>query len=245
MAPDDKTEAGGFFHSLKGDLSLDEVVEEIRRRRGDQIPVEEVGALLRALLSGNLVDKGQGERRLYSELEDLAHFIHAAKAEIAALDPSDIREKFLPTATDELDAIVQATEKATEEIMDACEALDEAADSMEPAASDLVHSTTMRIYEACSFQDLTGQRITKVVRMLGSIEERVAGLVKAFEPHGGMGTSAADSGKDVLQEAANRGRGTAQAVGDQSDDSALLNGPQDDENAMKQNDIDALLKSFD
>lgn len=239
MTLDQTDQVGDALRSSRDGLSLDEVVEEIRRRRGDMIPVEEVGSLLRTLLSARPADTEGPERRLYNELEDLASFIQAAKAEIAALDPSEIREKYLPTATDELDAIIQSTEKATGEIMDACEGLDDLADGLDAGVGDKIHDNTMRIYEACSFQDLTGQRITKVVRMLASIEERVSGLVKAFEPHEGLTRG------DAAQKAANHGRSTTRAVGDQSADEALLNGPQGDTVAMKQDDIDALLKSFD
>lgn len=35
----------------------------------------------------------------------------------------------------------------------------------------------VRIFEACNFQDLTGQRITKVVRALSFIEERVDAMM--------------------------------------------------------------------
>jgi chemotaxis protein CheZ len=35
----------------------------------------------------------------------------------------------------------------------------------------------VKIFEACNFQDLTGQRITKVVRALSFIEERVEAMM--------------------------------------------------------------------
>ena len=50
--------------------------------------------------------------------------------------------------------------------------------SGEPAAK--LQDATTRIYEACSFQDITGQRITKVVAALKAIEAKVAQIVATF-----------------------------------------------------------------
>jgi chemotaxis protein CheZ len=100
------------------------------------------------------------------------------------------------------------------------------------------------IYEACSFQDITGQRITKVVRMLKSIETRVDALVAAFDPEG-RGAAGGEQAEESLQQAGNHGRRRVAAKGDAVGDEALLNGPQGEENAMGQDDIDALLRGFD
>ena len=69
---------------------------------------------------------------------------------------------------------MQATETATNTIMECAEAL-MAADASDPAAyKALVDEKMMVIFEACSFQDITGQRIAKVVETLQHIEQRVA-----------------------------------------------------------------------
>ncbi len=43
-----------------------------------------------------------------------------------------------------------------------------------------LQDATTRIYEACSFQDITGQRITKVVATLKTIERKVAHIIGTF-----------------------------------------------------------------
>lgn len=209
----------------------------LRRDRGDVMSVEESGAAV-CSFPGDLGVCGDGTR-LFQEIEDLARYIHAAKAEIVALNPVDIRETFLPTAAGELDAIVQSTEKATGAIMDATEAVDAVSAEAPADLAERLRDATTRIYEACSFQDLTGQRITKVVRMLACVEERVDALVRAFDPVGRMASTPAP--EDNVQQAGNRGRASVHAVGDRDADGALLNGPQDEGEAMKQDDIDALL----
>ncbi len=161
------------------------------------------------------------ERRLFDELTRLARFIEAAKRDIAALHPDEIRQKHLPTAADELDAIVAATAEATGAILDAAEKLT-AISTGHPAASEQITEQVTRIFEACSFQDITGQRITKVVRTLKEIEVKVAELVQAF---GDMPAPARPA-----QAAAPEG------------DAALLNGPQLPGTAASQSDIDAIFE---
>lgn len=160
------------------------------------------------------------DRGLFDELMRLARFIEAAKRDIAALHPDEIRQKHLPTAADELDAIVAATADATGAILDAAEKLTVIAETA-PSAGDQITEQVTRIFEACTFQDITGQRITKVVKTLKQIELKVTELVQAF------GDTPAPVAPPVQA-----------AVADE--EAALLNGPQLPADAASQSDIDAL-----
>ncbi|MCF8483515.1 MAG: chemotaxis protein CheZ [Rhodospirillum sp.] len=185
--------------------------------------------------------------RLVDEIRALSAFIDAARVDLASLRPRDIQERFIPTASDELDAIVQATEVATDEIMDAVEGLEVLAEGLSGDQAKTLNFATTRIYEACTFQDITGQRITKVVKTLKSIEERVDALLDTF---GGGGL---DGDTDTGQALSRKGGGsdsdshgwTLAATGDRVGDEALLNGPGMAGEAMNQDDIDALLNDFD
>jgi len=233
--------AGDRREGLAAVTDMDRHIADILRRHGALVPVENVGALVEDLL-GSLSQEMQAQApKLYGEVEALAAYIRAARADIAALKPTDIRESFLPTATDELDAIVEATENATGVIMDAAEEVETLAETLDADTAGRLQTTTTKIYEACSFQDLTGQRITKVVRLLKTIEDRVDGLITAFDPGAaGGGVSA-----EVAARAGNHGRASMTATGDTAADADLLNGPQRSEHAMRQDDIDALLKGSD
>lgn len=224
--------------------SIANCVADIRRRQGDAVPVDRIGLIVGDILGSLSGELSAEDMKLYQELEGLSRYIQQAKQEIASLNPTDIREEFLPTAADELDAIVQATENATGAIMDATEVIEAVASEIDGDASGRLTDATTMIYEACSFQDLTGQRITKVVRMLKSIEDRVDNLIKAFDPET-LAAARAASGPTDVQAAGNYGRQQSAAIGDRVDDSALLNGPQSSASAMAQDDIDALLASFD
>jgi chemotaxis protein CheZ len=186
---------------------------------------EAVAEIVRAVLTTMHGDLGAPETSLLNEVEELGRIIAGAKAEIAALQVDDINDSHIPSATDELDAIVAHTALATNAILETCETLDHLADKSEGEAAAQLQQATTRIYEACSFQDITGQRITKVVTTLKLIERKVSHLVATF----------GDASHVAVPDEVN-------AV---LDESHLLNGPQMPAAAMGQSDIDALLASFD
>ncbi|WP_421992787.1 protein phosphatase CheZ [Roseococcus sp.] len=169
------------------------------------------------------------EATLLAELEALGREVQHAKTEIAALRVDDINASHIPRATDELDAVVEHTANATNEILDVCEGL-EAMQSRLPAAErEKLAAFVTRIYEACSFQDITGQRIGKVVSALKAIENRVAAVTARFGPGAGS-LPAVEESRPIT--ATTEGR-------------ALANGPQLPAAASSQAEIDKLLASFD
>jgi chemotaxis protein CheZ len=172
--------------------------------------------------------------KLYRELEGLARFIQNARSEIAQVRPDAISSHDIPSATDELDAVVGATEEATGVILDAAEQLENLAGSLPPEQAAVVSDVVTRVYEACNFQDVTGQRITKVVRTLKQIEERVSAMLAAF------GDELARMQTDSSAPKYNPAAGPSIAP-DQVD---LLHGPALPDEAKRQAEIDAILASF-
>jgi chemotaxis protein CheZ len=132
------------------------------------------------------------DAKVYGELREIAQYIETMKHEIGALQVNDLKDSRIPAAGEELGAIVQATEAATHTIMECAEAV-MAADASDPAAyKALVDEKMLVIFEACSFQDITGQRIAKVVETLQHIEERVsrfANVVQAKDINGFLSES--------------------------------------------------------
>jgi chemotaxis protein CheZ len=132
----------------------------------------------------------------------------------------------------ELDAIVQGTLDATDQILTAAEHIDRDAHLLEASCKKLqdrqcaadIKEQVVKVFEACNFQDLTGQRITKVVGTLKFIEDRI---VRMMEIWGGIETFQ----QIKVEERAER-------IGDD----ALINGPKlaSDEGHASQDDIDAL-----
>ena len=178
--------------------------------------------VVRSVLGTMHGDLNGTQTTLLAEVEELGRTIAAAKADIAALRVDDITGNHIPTATDELDAIVAHTAAATDQILEVCETLDEVGAKLRGKAKAQLQDATTRIYEACSFQDITGQRITKVVVALKTIEQKVAMLIYTF-----------GDDPDAMPPEPTDG------------EAALLNGPQLPAAAMDQSDIDRLLASFD
>ena len=191
------------------------------------LPSEEVARIVRQVIQSLGSEIEDSDLKFYTELEELARYIRAAKQEIAAIKPKDISTQHIPTATDELDAVVGATEEATNKIMDVCDELSALAETCAPETKDAIVACTTKIFEACNFQDITGQRITKVVETLKHIDSKVEALVRAMgeEFHRGEG----------------EGGHTPHHIHAADPDKALLNGPQLPQNAVSQDDIDRLL----
>jgi chemotaxis protein CheZ len=200
-------------------------------RDAPAIDPREVEAIVERVLGSVSGDVSIADIKLYRELESLALYIESAKAEIAALSPDEISSTHIPKATDELDAIVDATEGATNAIMGAAEKIEAAAAEIQGDAAAVLTEAVTAIYEACSFQDITGQRITKVVRTLKHIDEKVSALVAAFG--------------EEIRKYKGASQPEAAAPGGSLREEDVLHGPQLGGNAKTQDEIDALLSGMD
>jgi chemotaxis protein CheZ len=165
----------------------------------------------------------------------LSTYIQTVRAEISALQSDDLRGQCIPQATDELVAIVTTTAEATNAIMDAAERLQALGGQVPSAVQAVVTTETMRIFEACAFQDITGQRISKVIHAFRHIEQRIDEFIAMFADSGQL---AAEGGAEALAWAA-----PAAAAGS-VDEAALCNGPQLPQLAKSQAEIDALFDSL-
>lgn len=133
---------------------------------------------------------------LRRELQDLSDAIQRTKDEILSLRRAPAGKDQIATAGDALRAVVSDTEAATDGIIAAAESIEElgeriAAQSNDGAARELTDALgehVTQIFEHCNFQDITGQRITKVVQTMEFIDERVARMMEiwggddAFDP---------------------------------------------------------------
>jgi chemotaxis regulatin CheY-phosphate phosphatase CheZ len=155
-----------------------------RNRHADTERVlEAVARLERSLASRS--DAAPAET-IRSTIADMAEAIARTKAEIAAIRPSEDNFGTISNATIELDAIVSTTELATSEILASAERVQEISwtlreQGLEPSFCDQLDGLMTQTYQACSFQDLTGQRIAKVIETLQQIEARVARFAKVAQ----------------------------------------------------------------
>lgn len=120
--------------------------------------------------------------QLRFDLMEMAATIAQTKLDIAAIAPRSGENGHITTVASELDSIVTATETATYKILQGAEGVQEVAWTMrqsdiEPALSKELEARATEIFSACEFQDLTGQRIVKVVQVLNYIEARLNSMI--------------------------------------------------------------------
>jgi chemotaxis protein CheZ len=198
-------------------------------------PMPGPGALSRALediLARVKSEEPASRLKLYQQLLSLATYIEMARQDVAAIRPTEIRSSNIPAVTDDLDAIVGHTEEATGVILDAAEKLEHISGKLDGEAQAVVTDAVTRIYEACNFQDLTGQRITRVVKAIKDIERKVDALLAALNEQ--LGLTADEFASIATQEAA------PEAKPAKSGEAALLNGPQNGSGGQSQQEIDRL-----
>tara|TARA_B100000315_G_scaffold260520_1_gene322558 strand:+ start:7407 stop:8213 length:807 start_codon:yes stop_codon:yes gene_type:complete len=177
----------------------------------------------------NLEQDFEAAAALKNEIRALSRSIQETKAEIRSMQGGTQGGDKVLKASTELDAVVKATEEATNVILESTEIIDELAQKLrnsadnddDRAAVDEIMETTIRMIEACNFQDLTGQRITKVVGALNYVEDRINAMIEIW-------------GEEDIAEV------DASVADEADDDKNLLNGPALEGEGIGQDDIDAL-----
>ncbi len=178
---------------------------------------------------GNGATRGL-DKKLQAEVINLIQYIQRLRKEIAGIAQEKDDQTAFDGMADRLDAIVESTAQATDSILAAMEEIDGLVEQLrahpEPSGieslCDGIVTRTMAAMEACSFQDLTGQRINKVVGSMKFVEERVNAMA------------------DLC------GRKEVQALTDQwelpqrIDDGVTLEGPQRAGQGFSQDEIDRL-----
>lgn len=200
----------------------------------NKLNIEDVGALFETMAK-SLTKESTADAFIREEIEKIASYISHALEEIASIAPlaeeesagkagddgSSIRN--ISYANAELAAVVAATEQATNNILDAADAIQNRAGNISDAATkNEIMDATVKIYDACNFQDITGQRISKVARTLDYINTKIASL------------------RSVIEETTVEVHEVDLQLHDKRPDAALMNGPQLPGAAPSQEEIDRL-----
>ncbi len=180
------------------------------------------------------VKKMQGsDAKLKSEISNLVQYIRRFRQEISHMYQRHNDQTHFEGMADQLDAITLATENATNVILSSVEEISEIANKIKnvsdiselPELCDKLNHHSVEAMESCVFQDITGQRVGKIINSMRFVEERVESLAEIW-------------GKDDIDDAAIN-------LGDQADemseDDKLLQGPKLNKHAsISQDDIDSL-----
>jgi chemotaxis protein CheZ len=188
-------------------------------------------AATRALLETYRAQIEQCEK-LKVELDLIHDAIDRTKREIAVLHGKSFSGDEMARVNGELGAVVGGTEEATQQILEAAEAIDQASSALskvntpdqQKRLSEEIQERVISIFEACNFQDLTGQRIGKVMNTMKFIEHHINAMMDIW------------GGVDAIKAH------VPQRVDTREGDAKLLNGPKldGDDGHASQDDIDAL-----
>ncbi len=170
--------------------------------------------------------------KLKIELDLIHDAITRTKQEIAVLHGKSFEGDEMAKVNGELGAVVGGTEEATQQILAAAEAIDNASTALGKVTSpdqqkqmlEEIGDNVVAIFEACNFQDLTGQRISKVMTTMKFIENRITAMMDIW------------GGVDEIKAHA------PAKVDERGEDEKLLNGPKLDGDIghASQDDIDAM-----
>lgn len=122
---------------------------------------------------------------LSRQIVQLYDYMERIKEEIATVKHPGAPVDHFNKVADQLNAIVDATENATNTIMEATEESASLAtdlrqriqiDEVDEALDKIVENSN-KVFEACTFQDITGQRISKIVKTMNLLEGTLSSLV--------------------------------------------------------------------
>jgi chemotaxis regulatin CheY-phosphate phosphatase CheZ len=205
---------------------ISRLVDHLRSKDKQEFSLTDVASVTEVLVNTMVSYFSSIDSSIYNECISLSDYIKEAREEIAALSPGDDDDSHIPRAGKELDAIVKSTEEATDSIMNAAEVvMDALGEGDLEAQREKIEAAMMEIFEACSFQDITGQRISKVVETFSHIEQRI----------GELGDLMGVTSKDILAAQ------DKQADKDNEKHDPLARGPSLEGEGMEQDQVDALL----
>ena len=250
------------YRGLQGLVEVERTIDEAMERLSgsEPISIEDVRKLvdyIRGILQGNLY---QEDLELYGELGELAKFINETKKSLRSFDAAKIAEEDLPAASDQLEGIVESTEDATNQILTATEKMLEDMEKVPRGIEKLTSirfskgskgaalrdevveelqslymgtsSCLLEVMSACNFQDLTGQRIQKIIGLVQGIESKVMKMILSFNirrhEKAGVYDEMMVKEKEMLAKL----------------EECELKGPQRKAEAVKQEDVDNLLNEL-
>ncbi|NKB58800.1 MAG: hypothetical protein GKS00_20920 [Alphaproteobacteria bacterium] len=169
--------------------------------------------------------------KLRSEIFNLFKYIQSLRTEIVQMNCRMDERTHFQSVSEHLDEIVTSTEQETDNILEQIEEIDTFVEEIRASGAvgrvhllcDQITEKTMAAIESCTFQDITGQRVNRIVKSMQFVEERVNAMVDLW-------------GRDDIEA-------LRQEFGEEDTrdgDEALLNGPQLPGESISQDDIDKL-----
>lgn len=214
----------------QSDKQIQAYLDTYRAEHGDSISVEEVGELVASLMKAVSPASGLANNQVSNDLNEMVESLTMVQQELLMMNPLTLSSVSVPEAQEELDAVITATESSAGTIMDAADKLAVLGEELDDEHADTIGDISTILFEATSFQDICGQRVNKVKKLLTSLTENLSSLAMLV------------GDEKIIQE---DDHVEFDEAGFAVDEGKLLHGPQLDGDGNSQDDIDALLASFD
>ena len=193
-------------------------LKELQQQNEGLIDINNVDDIIRQFLQVINPYLASNEKQdIYNQIEMiLAQFV-SLKRDMSNISDEILDDNFIPDISMSLRSVVIQTEKSVTGILDVSDEISALSAKVADASirEELLIKST-KILELCNFQDLTGQRIQKIVHHLTEIESIMYKMLHALRP-------------DMKLRSRHK-----------SEDDQLLNGPQKEEYSPSQDDIDSL-----
>jgi chemotaxis protein CheZ len=149
--------------------------------------MQELSALRAILAAAPAAQIAQGNPPRQDEIQRLVSELRLVQSAIRTNQHTQLADAGPAPATaariaGELEAVIGDSELATQKILAAAEDIDQAANNLSAAlkgdfenglAQD-IRDRAIQIFEACNFQDLTSQRVAKVMATFAGLERQIA-----------------------------------------------------------------------
>ena len=192
-------------------------LSEVKMTNDGKIDLNQIDIIIKGFMDSiKGYINNQNDISIYNEIAKIADQIQKVKSEVVNLNPGSIGVTF-----SELHEVTKSTEDSTNIILDAAEIIQNVALKMtDKESAIIIIEKVTAIFEACNFQDVTGQRINKSLKLLEDVDTTITGLIKSFSSRPSINTA------------------KLKATTSAPLDSELTNGPQI--NAPSQSQIDDL-----
>ena len=161
------------------------------------------------------------QHEIYYQIEMISAQIISLKTDVSNISEEVLDEDFIPQVTMELSAVVNQTERSVINILDIADEMTRLCDEIPNLKlREELMVKTVKILENCNFQDLTGQRIKKIIDRLSEIESTIYKMLHALRPNKQLRTKKVHAEKH------------------------LLNGPQKELDCPSQEEVDELFNSL-
>lgn len=198
-----------------------DALSQIKNDKGSELKFSDMERLIDCILQSK-VEHGPENKEVIENLKKVKSEMQSIRSDVCeGLDGKCDTFDLLPLSQKDLADVLKVLDGATNSILDQTDNINSllAADNLDRAA---IGEAVIKICESCNFQDLTGQRLTRIMQNLARFEGSVSAILNAI----------------IGENLKNRGDRKLEYAND-----SLMNGPEFLEEAPKQKNIDDIFES--